>query len=200
MYTKALKGKRVITAALIMGLCVVCLSSTGLAAAGNQAAGSEVKSAPYFERYSANPSSSIGARGIDGQWAACTTVDGKTYQEQLDNKLAYIEELYSSEKERFVIEDGVSLKEATDMDAVRYMFDKSLVYQKLVTVDDVLYVQSPCSFNRLAEAEQSPLYDRYAFYLKQPAKLELSACYTLRQGKWRSGLSHQQASSFTKTM
>lgn len=176
-------GKRRSLLVLALVMCMALMSGTVFAATSNQSAGDQDKAAPYFQKYSVNPESSIGARGIDGQWAACTTVEGKTYQEQLDNKLAYIEELYAVEKELFVIEDGISLEETTDMYAVRYLFDKSPVYQTLVTVKDTLYIQSECSFNRLADAEQSPLYDRYVFYLEQPAKLELSASYALQQGK-----------------
>ena len=88
--------KRRLLLILALVVCVACMSGTVFAATSNQSADDQDKAAAYFQKYSANPESSIGARGIDGQWAACTTVEGKTYQEQLDNKLAYIEELYTN--------------------------------------------------------------------------------------------------------
>lgn len=143
----------------------------------------ENKQYTFSQRYSANPEAYIGIKSIDNHWAYSTSIEGNTYQEQLDNKLDYIENIYEEEKQMFIIEDGISLDEVTNTEGIKYMYDNSSIYHELITPQNTLYIAPEADFSILSDDSQSVLYERHSFYLDEAKELDLSISYKLDEGK-----------------
>lgn len=162
-------------------LCAILIGAYPIKAKTTDA--NENKKYNFSQRYSANPEAYIGIKSIDNHWACSTSIDGNTYQEQLDNKLDYIKSIYEQEKQMFIIEEGISLDEVTNTDGIKYMYDNSAIYRNLITPQNILYIAPEADFSILADDGQSVLYERHSFYLDEAKKLDLSMSYKLEEGK-----------------
>lgn len=136
----------------------------------------------YVGNYSKNPQTSIGAQSKTGNWAASDTVYGNSKEQISNGKLKFIERIWNENKEDFIIEEGITEEEITDMSSIKYMYDNSSIYQNLITVDKTLFIKPQTNFSLIADSNDT-LYKRYSFYLEKDSEITLSPYYSLNKGK-----------------
>lgn len=137
------------------------------------------------EATTTNPIIGVNLRAIDGTklWASATGLLSNTYQNLLDEELKYIEDVYNTKKVRFQISDDVSKEEATNMDSISYMYEKSSIYRDMITnSDDTFEISTVASFMK-SSIGRSEIYERFPLYIDKSSELNLNIEYELDRGK-----------------
>lgn len=119
----------------------------------------------------------IGAQAYSYRWASVTGIEGDTYQKQLDEKIKWIEDLYSQKNERFMLNETISDKEITNTMGIQYMYEKSPIYKDMANIGDSFKLfPYDSSFSRSGSKKH---YERSVFYVDQPAIMNLNISYVL---------------------
>lgn len=127
---------------------------------------------------------SLYAVGYTSNWAAATSIEGDTYQKQLDEKIEWIEDTYNNKKERFGIVETVSSEnELTNLTGAQYMLEKSSIYKNIIS-NNSSFLLTPYSGNWFSKTtKNNKEYERSIFYAEQSGTLTLNAKYDLSQGR-----------------
>lgn len=124
----------------------------------------------------------IGAASLNGKWANFTTISGSTMEKRMQEIIAFLNETHEKTRERFIITEGISQSEVTNMAGHAYLYDNSELYRELVS-GDTITIASEGSFNLVADKDNAPLCERYVFYTDDVSGFTLNTRYSLRQSK-----------------
>lgn len=127
-------------------------------------------------------SASIDAFSYRGTWADGMGLISDTYTGQLEEKIDFITTLYEAHNEKFIIFETVPEEKITDMTGTEDLFAHSSVYRALITVTDSLLISGKDrTFMEMYDGEKE--YQKTAFYIDNPATLQLKLDYALIKGK-----------------
>ncbi|MDR2889386.1 MAG: hypothetical protein LBV33_06045 [Lachnospiraceae bacterium] len=123
----------------------------------------------------------IRLKAVDGTWASVSGTEAETYQGQLDEKIAYIEEVYANQKTPFIISEDISLAEATNTVGSNYMYEHSSVYREMVKNIEMQLGYGEGNFYRFEEQEIG--YERFVLAVENQTVLYLHALGLLQTGE-----------------
>lgn len=108
-------------------------------------------------------------------------IDGKTYKEQLDEEIKWLQKTYEENGTPFVITESLPEKEITNTASLKYLYEHSDVYQAMSKMNDgVFHVADSNYSTRWGMFLNS--YQRTAVMLENSEPLILDIDYTLKDG------------------
>lgn len=127
------------------------------------------------------PDTSIHAQAPDHTWASASGIEAGTYLGQLDEKIAFLEELYQRKKSDFILLENVTAQEAVNTAGISYLYAQSTVYRQMTEHSGFSLGSGDGTFSRSSD---SPVrYERFVFSVESPCRLDLQISSKLYKGQ-----------------
>lgn len=126
----------------------------------------------------------INASADNGAWAAAASIEGDTWQNQIDDEIKWLNDTYAENKTNFVITESLAASEAPDVSRINYLYDNSDVFRSMsVMAGGSFIVEDGQEFTRTGHSLTEDAIHRTAVMIENDSKLILDVDYSLSRGQ-----------------
>lgn len=127
---------------------------------------------------------SVRANAYDGTWAAASSIEGNTWQAQINDEIKWISDTYEENKTGFIITEALPKQEVSNVSRTNYLYENSNIFRDMSKMDSGVYVvENGQSFTSSGFTLTSDTIHRTVVMVEGNSDLYLDVDYTLKTGK-----------------